>query len=134
MGKIENKAYKNIFVTPTDNVLTLQVYMQGTKLCGDIFRLQVEHENVKDVAIFCKELEQKDFNVLINKIKSITDKPTYISFASDKNYKNYVEEYRFQYRHFPDNIYIRNIVISSDEEQTNIIKPNKITKKKSINN
>ena len=132
MGKIENKTYKNIFVTPTDNVVTLQVFMQGTKLCGDIFRLQVEHQEVKDVAIFCTDLDQKDFNVLINKIKSITDKPTYISFASDKNYEKYAEEYRYQYRHFPDNVFIRSAIVRSDEEKINLIKPSTNLKKKSI--
>ena len=132
MGRIENKSYKNIFVTPTDNVVTLHVYMQGNQLCGDIFRLQVEHPDVKDIAIFCTDLNQNDFNILINKIKSITDKPTYISFASEKNYERYADEYRYQYRHFPDNVFIRNTVIRSDEEKSNLIKPNSNIKKKSI--
>ena len=138
MGKIENKTYKNVFVTPTDKVVTLQVFMKGKTLCGELFRAQAEHPEVKDIAIFCTELDQREFNILINKIKSITDKPTYISFASDKNYNQYAEEYKYLYRHFPDNIYIRNVVVRMDEEKDNLIKPstpniNSHIKKKSIN-
>lgn len=129
MGKIENKTYKNLFITPTKDILTLQVYMQGKLLCGDIFRIEAEKDCVQDIAIFCTELDQKEFNILINKIKSITTKPTYISFPSDRNYKKYIEEYRYQYRHFPDNVSIRNVVIDYDEEKSNIIKNNNVKKK-----
>jgi hypothetical protein len=129
MGTIENKTYKNIFVTPTKDVLTLQVYMQDKYLCGDIFRIEAEKESVHDIAIFCSELEQKDFNTLINKIKSITDKPTYISFASENNYKKYIEDYKYQYRHFPDNISIRNVIVEFDQEKSNIIRPGNVKKK-----
>ena len=129
MGKIENKTYKNIFITPTKDILTLQVYMEDKLLCGDIFRLEAEKENVRDIAIFCTDLEQKEFNILINKIKSITDKPTYISFATSKNYKKYIEDYRFLYRHFPDNVSIRNVIVDFDEEKPNLIKLTNIKKK-----
>lgn len=126
MGTIENKTYKNIFITPHEETKTLQVFMNGKSLCGDIFRLEAEKKSVEDIAIFCNELEQTDFNTLINKIKSITDKTTYISFGPQKDYTGYVSTYKEQYMHFPDNIFIRNTFVEIDENKNNLIKKKSI--------
>ena len=118
MGKIENKTYKNIFITHEDTT-TLQVFMQSKYLCGDIFRIEADKPSIKDIAIFCSELDQKDFNTLINKIMSITKKPTYISFAGDKDYRENEDRFREIYKKFPDNIFISHTVLEKKPEDKN---------------
>lgn len=133
MGRIENQTYKNIFLTHEDTT-TLQVFMKGKALCGELFRVEAAKPSIKDIAIFCSELEQKDFNTLINKIMSITKKPTYISFSGEKDYRENEDKFREIYKKFPDNIFIMHSVLdktSEDNDDMEINSNSNILKRKS---
>lgn len=125
MGRIENKVYKNVFITH-EETKTLQVYMKGKMLCGDIFRIEVEKPKIVDIAIFCGALEKKDFNVLINKIKSITSKPTIITITTDNkniNIDKYIENYKLTFTHFPKNVVVKSVIIEKDSnKKVNVMK------------
>ena len=125
MGRIENKVYKNVFVTH-EETKTLQVYMKSKMLCGDIFRIEVEKPKIVDIAIFCGALEKKDFNVLINKIKSITSKPTIITITTDNkniNIDKYIENYKLTFTHFTKNVVVKSVIIEKDSnKKVNVMK------------
>ncbi len=123
MGRIIINTYKNLFLTPvSEDDTRLQVFMNSKLLCQEVFRMESNKENIKDIFIYSGELDQQNFNSLINVIKTSTDKPTNICFAGAKDYSDKVSNFKYKYNHFPDNITISHTLVELDENKDHLIK------------
>lgn len=122
MGRIENKTFNNIFITPSSGNGTLEVYLQSRLLNQDLFRLEMKKNNILNAIIFMVDLDEKDFFNLINKIKACTTKEVFLAVTGDIDYLPYIEKYRTKYEHFPDNVFINHTVVDYDQHNNLVIK------------
>ena len=129
MGKIEKPLDNSTFITPDRRnpiTKTFYVRMKDKMLDGDFFRKGAEKSYVEDIAIICDEINQIEFNILVNKIKSITVKPTFIYFRGKSDYEKYRDDYVTLYRkRFPDNVFIMNILKEQEANYQDVIKKRK---------
>jgi hypothetical protein len=131
MGYIKDMNYKNLFLTPEEGEDILQVFITGHTLSREMFNTQANKHRVASINIVSGNLEQKDFNGIIDTIKLTTDKPTCIAFIPVKDekestpaaYKRYKEGYINQDKenpkHFPDNVQIYHMLMDVDNNKDN---------------
>ena len=128
MGTIIDSTYKNIIFTPEGDNNTLCIMIEKKKLGPSFLKEEVKKSKVMNVSIIAGELSQTEFNDVINVLARSTNKPIMISFMPImKDNEETVDAYvRYAYNYtnndpralkkFPDNIFINNALIESNEE------------------
>ena len=139
MGIVNSYSYKNVFVSDEENRI-LNVYMNSILIDKYLLKMEANKNTVDNISIIAGELSQSNFVSLIDNIKVSTDKRTCISFipiiVADETpidaYQRYVEAYKSKNKddiiHFPDNIFVNQTFVESDQIEERYIKNNLLKK------
>ena len=137
MGTLIDSTYHNIFLTPEEPNGTLQVFIKNGKanmkmpihkrIGITLFTNEAKNPKVGNISVITGELSQEEFNNLVIDIGKCTNKPTFVSFmpikrenestpaAYQRYAKNYVGNDPKNYKDFPENIFVMNVFIKTED-------------------